>query len=363
MNLEYNITTRRKDGGWQYIISFKDQNGKWKQRSKQGFKTKRAAQKAADKRLDELKEQFELKLNTDYEDITFGEFAKMFLEHMALYKEGNTVIGSRTAIRKFRALNNIKLSEVTSLHIQNCIDDMVKEGLKPSTIREYKTKLSAVFSNAIDPHKIIKDNPVAANLMIPENKEKKNKKIKALTRAELDTLLKKMYPEKDYIICLLASHCGLRLGEILGLHDCDIDLKKLELTVNKQYKMLKNGEYGIGAVKSINSNRTVPIPRKIVKPLQSYLNSSVKNIDRRIFADNPNNAGSRLSKKIKKLGFDNSIHDLRHTYVTMLISNGVDVKTIAELIGDTVEMVIKTYSHFTKDMAQAVAKKVNQIFL
>ena len=41
---------------------------------------------------------------------------------------------------------------------------------------------------------------------------------------------------------------------------------------------------------------------------------------------------------------DISIHDLRHTYVTILIKNGFDFKTISELIGDTVEMVIKTYS-------------------
>jgi integrase len=358
---EYNITYREKDGGWQYIISFKDQNGKWKQRSKQGFSRKSIAKKAAEKRADELKEQFALNLNTEYEGITFGEFSKMFLEHIALYKEGNTAISYRTPIRKFSNLNNSKLSEITSLHIQRCIDDMVKEGLKPSTIREYKTKISAVFNNAIAPHGIIATNPVVAKLMIP--KDKKNKKVKALTRAELNALLEKMYPEKDYIICLLASFCGLRLGEILGLQEHDINFKRRELCVNKQYKMLQNGKYGMGTVKSTNSNRTVPIPQKAAKPLKLYLGSNIKNIDRRIFSDNPGVAGQRLSKKMKTLGFDNSIHDLRHTYVTMLIANGVDVKTIAELIGDTVEMVIRTYSHFTKDMAAAVAKKVDQIFL
>lgn len=39
MNLEYNITYRQKDKGWQFIISYKLDN-KWKQKSKQGFRTK-----------------------------------------------------------------------------------------------------------------------------------------------------------------------------------------------------------------------------------------------------------------------------------------------------------------------------------
>ncbi|HZK57532.1 MAG TPA: Arm DNA-binding domain-containing protein, partial [Clostridia bacterium] len=43
--MNYNVTYRQKDGGWQYIISFKE-NGKWKQRSKQGFRTKALAKRA-----------------------------------------------------------------------------------------------------------------------------------------------------------------------------------------------------------------------------------------------------------------------------------------------------------------------------
>ncbi|MDU7714688.1 MAG: Arm DNA-binding domain-containing protein, partial [Clostridium butyricum] len=41
--MEYNVTYRQKDKGWQFIISYKDYNGKWRQKSKQGFKTKKEA--------------------------------------------------------------------------------------------------------------------------------------------------------------------------------------------------------------------------------------------------------------------------------------------------------------------------------
>jgi len=56
------------------------------------------------------------------------------------------------------------------------------------------------------------------------------------------------------------------------------------------------------------------------------------------------------------------VHDLRHTYASRLVANGVDFKTVAELMGDTVQMVISTYSHFTKDMMDKAQIAVNNIF-
>ena len=55
--MQYNITYREKDGGWQYIISYKTGSIKrWMQKSKQGFKTKRDAKRAADEALEKLKD-------------------------------------------------------------------------------------------------------------------------------------------------------------------------------------------------------------------------------------------------------------------------------------------------------------------
>ena len=53
--MQYNITYREKNKGIQFIISYK-LNGKWKQKSKQGFKSKKEAKKVADKTLNLLKQ-------------------------------------------------------------------------------------------------------------------------------------------------------------------------------------------------------------------------------------------------------------------------------------------------------------------
>ena len=358
--MQYNITYRQKDGGWQYIISFKDHNGKWRQRSKQGFKTKRAAQNAANKRLDELKKQFSLQVSTEYEGITFGEFSKMFLEHLGIYKEGNTVISYKTAITRFSVLDDLEVSKITVLHVQRCVDKMAKEGLKPSTIKAYAAKLYTVFQNAIKPYKIITENP-AADLVVPENK--KEEKIKALTRSELDKLLSNIKNPKHYIVSLLAAKTGLRVGEICGLLREDIDDKKGIIRVNKQWKRSKDGSWGFGPVKRIKSNRDVPAPPSVFAALNEYKKATPANIDGRIVPyENLSSLSGCLANSYKKAGFDISVHDLRHTYATLMLSEGVDIETVAKLLGHDAEQTRKTYSHVTSDMMDRAVKAVNKVF-
>lgn len=363
MNFEYNITTRKKDGGWQYIISYKDQNGKWRQKSKQGFKREREAKIAADKRLDELKEPFEMKLVEGHDKVTFKQFKNIFLKAKDLHLEGNTIENYKKAFKKFSELDSMILEDIGFAHVQNCVNEMIKEGLNINTIQMYLNKIKTLFKAAVKPFRIIREGPDIDEIMLPKPKIKKHE-VKALTAAELSELLSKIRPEKDYIICLLASYCGLRIGEIIGLCTPDINLKNCTVNVNKQWKKLKDGKWDFGNVKSKNSNRVVPIPTKIISSLSNYLNSGVRNIDKRLFSEKSTvNVSSRLRLKFRRLGFNNSIHDLRHTYATRLIAAGMDFKTVAELMGDTVETIIKTYSHFTEDMANAAAKRVNQIFL
>ena len=106
--MKYNITYRQKYGGWQYIISFKE-NGKWKQRSKQGFRTKALAKKAADTRLDEMKGEFIADLSINDKGITFLEFKERYLNDLVKYKEANTIKTYRETFEHFNRLNFIPM--------------------------------------------------------------------------------------------------------------------------------------------------------------------------------------------------------------------------------------------------------------
>ena len=77
--MEYNFTYREKDKGFQVILSYKDNVGRWKQKSKQGFKTKREAKNAGDKLLEEVKANAPIYIDNSTASITFGEFSTMYL--------------------------------------------------------------------------------------------------------------------------------------------------------------------------------------------------------------------------------------------------------------------------------------------
>ncbi|WP_455803973.1 tyrosine-type recombinase/integrase [Clostridium butyricum] len=57
-----------------------------------------------------------------------------------------------------------------------------------------------------------------------------------------------------------------------------------------------------------------------------------------------------------------SIHELRHTYATLLIGNGIDFKTAAQLLGHDVQQTLKTYSHVTDEMLNKATEKISKIF-
>ena len=75
-----------------------------------------------------------------------------------------------------------------------------------------------------------------------------------------------------------------------------------------------------------------------------------------------NTASLLFSTHIKKAGYDITIHELRHTYATILISNGVDFKTAAKLLGHDVEQTMKVYSHVTSDMLENAKNIIENIF-
>ena len=360
MRLEYKVSYRKKDKGIQCIIAYKD-GDRWKQKTKQGFKTQKEYKTWIDNTLDDLKDA--VKVPIDYRGLTFGEFKDMFLQDKKREYSQNSIEICKRAYKKFEKIKDIPLTEISYIHLKPCFDAMIEEGLKEITIKNYFANMKTTFNHAIENYEILKENPINIKqykFPIVENKEIK---VKALTESELEVLLSKL-DGRDYFISILAGKCGMRLGEIMGLiDDGSIDLDNGLIHIKRQWKKVgANYKYDLGSLKTNNSYRKVPIPANHISEFRKYVQTCVKDMNNRIFIDKMTASASvRLSKKFKRLGFDISIHDLRHTYVTILLKNGFDFKTISELIGDTVEMVIKTYSHFTTDMFESAQDRINKI--
>ena len=79
--MQYNMTIRRKNKGYQVIISFKD-GRKWRQKSKQGFDTKRDAKMYGLKIVDKLKSTV-ITIDSSKSDITFLHFYNIYINEKA----------------------------------------------------------------------------------------------------------------------------------------------------------------------------------------------------------------------------------------------------------------------------------------
>lgn len=361
--MEYNITYRQKDKGWQYIISRKE-NGKWRQvKSKQGFKTKKDAKPMAEEMLKSLKKEDLNKkdiVNIDYNSITLANLFDAFIEHNKLYREPKTILTYRNSKSAFKELLDTKVVDIKKIHVQKVIDSLTSNELKRSTIELHLSK----FKLALEYYRDNYDNnyvlPVK-NLTLP--KKVTEEKI-SLTKTELDHLLNNVKEHENilyYITALIAGYCGLRISEILGLTWDDISEEEMTLNINKQWKTDKKGNENFGTLKSKNSYRKVPLPIKVLNELKQYRKNGITDINKKIIATNIKSFNVRINEILNK--YTNvSIHELRHTYATLLISNDIDFKTAAKFLGHDVKETIATYSHVNDDMIKNASSKIKKIF-
>lgn len=362
--MQYSSLIRKKDNGYQYVITYKNEEGKWKTKSKQGFTLNKAGKELAkdecDKMISSLCEQLinEVKIDKSLKDITFLKFSEMYLKHIKLYRAVNTVRAYKYASEKFCDLNDIEISKITSVDMQTIVDKLTLEGLNPNTIQDYIRKIATIFKFAMDDYNLISALPTR-RLNYVKLKSNESRKKRALNSSEEEELLWDFkFRHRYYLIILIALKCGLRVGEIMGLTWNDIDTKKRIINVNKQWKMLDDGSYDFGELKTKNSYRDVPIPINIINEFEKY--KKVTNINNRVFKYKSTlSIAAMINKKLRK--YDITIHELRHTYATTLIANGLDFKTAADLLGHDVRETYKTYSHVTDDMKKRASDLIDKI--
>ena len=356
--MQYNVTYREKDKGIQVIVQYKDQYGKWRQKTKQGFKKKSIAKLYADKIIEELKENY--KYNDDFNQAPIKDLKELYLNHIKVQKEFNTYTSINDAFKRFN-LDDIIIKDLKRIDIQNAVDNMVSKfspGTISQTLEIFKTFLnwaSITFEVKI---------PSLKGINVPKSKKTLKK---ALEPIEVIRLLKIYETKKDYslnyyIAVLLAVKAGLRAGEICGLMWSDIDFKNQTITISRQLKRRKeDGKYVLGDLKSKNSYRIIPMSTFLSNELQQIKKDYPINIDNRLISIAATvTLTVNLDLQLKK-GFGVTLHELRHTFATNLIANNIDFKTAANILGHDVKETMETYSHVTDAMMDNAKKIINNI--
>lgn len=358
--MQYSTNIRKKDKGYQYVITYKDNENKWKTKSRQGYALNKAGKELAriemDLAISDLKKEVENPIDLSLKDITFKRFSDMYIDHAKLYRAANTIITYKTVLNRFSDLDNIELNKITLLDIQSVIDKLTIEGLNPNTIHDYIRKLNIIFNSALNEYDLITKLPTRK---LKYNVSKIDKNKRALNISEEKLILKEIKNADFNFVILIALKCGLRIGEIIGLTWENIDLKNASIKVTQQWKKLPSGECNFGTLKSKNSYRNVPIPEKVLHKFKTF--KKVENISGRVFNfKNTASTAIALNRALEK--YNITVHELRHTYGSKLIANGMSFPDAAELLGHTPEETMRTYSHINDDMRKKAVKLINKIF-
>lgn len=160
---------------------------------------------------------------------------------------------------------------------------------------------------------------------------------------------------------------GLRRGELLALLWTDLDVENMTISVSKQVNRI-NGELVVSQPKTPNSIRKLAIPQRAVEllveehakhPHSPHLFVSPKTGT--MF--DPDSFRHTHEKILKAISAEHiRFHDLRHTFATLSLKYGVDVKTLSGALGHyDAGFTLSTYTHATEGMKRDAADTIGSV--
>lgn len=349
----YNIKNEKL---WCYRHKYYDALGKRKEKYKQGFKKENEAYRA----LLEVKTSI---LNGDtkqveHANITVSEWLDIWYEtHKNDWKEPTRQHRERVIRMHIKPLlGKCKLLNLDkSTYKREFIDKLLQDGIKPSTVqllhRIFKAAINATVEDEILPKNRFK------SVTIPDYEAEKEN---FLTPEELNLFLsesKKREKITNYTILTLLAYTGLRRGEAFGLQWQDVDFDLKTITVNRT-----RDRYGTRTPKSKKSRRTIRVDDVLIDQLNAYrkwckelkfsLGMHLQDDDFIFITSGSGNLVSdyTLNQCVDRLCEAAKVnritpHGLRHAHATILVGRRIPVRTIADRLGNTPQMIYNIYGH------------------
>ena len=362
---------KRSDGRWEgrYTAGYDPETGKRITKNVLA-KTQAEVKEKLAKAIEESK-KLDIVRSDEY---TVAEWLRLWYE---LYAKPN--IRPTTADSYHRSIEShviprigeIKLKKLTSRDIQRMYKDLQENGrlrkskkqqsgLSNATVRGIHMMLHNALDRAVKERLILR-NPTE-DCIIPKIQKQE---MKILRLEDMKAYMEAADKRGVLPMFYLELVTGIRKGELTALLWSDLDEERRTISVSKQAVGDRNRNVTISRPKTENSVRQISIPQSAVELLRQEHEKHPENpwmfpSPKTGEMYHPDSIAKLHEKILRDTGLEHiRFHDLRHTFATMALQNGVDVKTVSSMLGHyDAGFTLRTYTHATRQMQEQAAEKM-----
>ncbi len=347
---------------------------------RRGFKTKKDAENfAATTHVSKMRGEY---IDPADAKITIGVLGPEWLERRTHLKPSSRRVEEVAwRVHVQPRWGTAKLSDIRHSAVQSWVASMTKNGSGPVTVIRSFNILAGVLDDAVRDRRIL-TNPARGVKLPPKVKRPHS----YLTDDQVWQLAHEAGADKGVVVLVLA-YCGLRWGELAGLHVADVDTLKRRINVRRNAVRV-GGAIIVGTPKT-HEDRTVPLPRFLIEPLAAACRGKSRDgivfpasggghakspgastwfagaVTRCIAAADKTRAAERKvhpdSEPVTPVFPRITPHDLRHTAASLAVSAGANVKAVQKMLGHkSAAMTLDTYADLFDRDADAVADAHDQ---
>lgn len=359
-----------KDGRAYYFREYYiDQYGVKKQYRSEYYIDREKAEEERAKWLLQLKIDNDTSLNISFKEVyeEWYVYKSMTLKCTTAYKLKKSLDKNILNYFKIYKLNYIKMNVITLYY-----NYLQKQNLSPKYQNKMVGYLKELLTYASDNYNF--DRKVLSKInkkRITSIENQQNSEWNFWTYDEFNLFIS--YVDNEYwsLIFNFMYFTGLRIGEFIALTWNDLNFKNKTLRINKSYTN-KSGNKDIHIVdpKTSNSIREIDLDDNLIDLLTKHYKNESQiykfQKDMNIFGNidyiAPTTFARYLDLYIKKANVKRiTPHGFRHSHVSLLFHLGCDELEVAERVGDTVEVIRKTYYHMFPSKKSNTVKALNDL--